>query len=189
MRSRACLQVMTPSNNCLAKSRHTVSLPRCRPLHHTNLNREVMNLNGKAPMVKVARTSEAAHTENAAQMPNATQHRCKALVNTPLPKIEASSNGKILAAVKNEVHHTALPRRCPRGTKTTDSRITPRVRVMGLKPYGRDIRLDSRKPGGIAATPYSCIITNLFPWKYKIEPSPYPQASAVPNLVVTRVES
>ena len=45
------------------------------------------------------------------------------------------------------------PSAVPRGTKATDSRITPRVRVMGLKPYGRDLRLDLRKPGGGAATP------------------------------------
>lgn len=66
-------------------------------------------------------------------MPDATQHRCKALGNTPLPMIEVSSNGKILIAVKNEVHNAALPARWRRGTKTTDSRIYPRVRVMGLK--------------------------------------------------------
>ena len=33
--------------------------------------------------------------------------------------------------------NTSLPRRCPRGKKT-DSRISPRVRVMGLKPNGRN---------------------------------------------------
>jgi len=48
------------------------------------------------------------------------------------------------------------------GVKTTDSRKNPRVRVMGFflrkrqadeKPYGRDLKLDSRRPGGTAGTP------------------------------------
>lgn len=43
------LNFLYHSNNCLAKSRHNVSLPRCGPLHHTNLNREVIP-DGKAPL-------------------------------------------------------------------------------------------------------------------------------------------
>ena len=39
------------------------------------------------------------------------------------------------------------------GYKTTDSRFSPRVRVMVLKPYGRDRRLYLRKPGDYAAMP------------------------------------
>lgn len=75
------------------------------------------------------------------------QHRCQMPRNTavrhlgilPLLTIEASLNGKILIAVKNEVHHAALPRRCPKGTKTTSPLGGVREGcVMGLKPNGRN---------------------------------------------------
>ncbi len=73
---------VSPSNNCLAKSRHSVSLPRCRALHHPILTVKLYP-RLQSIIVYVALSSEKAQNKNAAQMPDATQHRCKALGNTP----------------------------------------------------------------------------------------------------------